>query len=152
MSSFFDVIHQSELDVAVVSLDADQGKALQLIAQVAVERPQLPILAVSGARVMATRILAGVAQRGQGILDSTGGFGELLTASAPAVESRRKREHQGTNIAKKQETTIIAVIGSSGGVGCTSLAINLGANLAQIPENNVALIDLDLALGDADVA
>ena len=47
---------------------------------------------------------------------------------------------------------MIAVLGSRGGVGCTSLAVNLGATLAQDPGNNVALIDLDLALGDADVA
>src|ERR1700682_665712 len=45
---FFDVIHQSELDVAVISLDADHAKALQLISQVTAEYPHLPILAVSG--------------------------------------------------------------------------------------------------------
>src|SRR5262249_16272438 len=39
-----------------------------------------------------------------------------------------------------------------GGVGCTSLAVNLGCNLAQNAQHNVALVDLDLALGDADVA
>ena len=39
-----------------------------------------------------------------------------------------------------------------GGVGSTSLAVNLGCTLAQDPSNTVALIDLDLALGDADVA
>ena len=39
----------------------------------------------------------------------------------------------------------------SGGVGCTSLAINLACVLAQDQRNNVAIIYLDLALGDADV-
>src|SRR5207244_4437103 len=52
----------------------------------------------------------------------------------------------------KTESRVIAVVGSRGGVGCTSLAVNLGCNLAQIPNHNVALVDLDLALGDADVA
>jgi pilus assembly protein CpaE len=47
---------------------------------------------------------------------------------------------------------VIAVLGSRGGVGCTSLAVNLGATVAQDPGHSVALIDLDLALGDADVA
>jgi pilus assembly protein CpaE len=47
---------------------------------------------------------------------------------------------------------VIAVLGSRGGVGCTSLAVNLGCTLAQDRNNSVALIDLDLALGDADVA
>src|SRR5205085_12360653 len=45
---FLDVIRQSSPDVAVVSLDADHTKALQLIAQLTAEAPGLPILAVSG--------------------------------------------------------------------------------------------------------
>jgi pilus assembly protein CpaE len=45
----------------------------------------------------------------------------------------------------------LAVVGSSGGVGCTSLAVNLGCSLARDENNSVVLIDLDLTLGDADV-
>jgi len=52
----------------------------------------------------------------------------------------------------KVESKVIAVLGSRGGVGCTSIAVNLGACLAQDPSHNAALIDLDLALGDADIA
>src|SRR5260370_60550 len=52
----------------------------------------------------------------------------------------------------KVGSVVLAVVGSRGGVGCTSLAVNLGCNLAQEKNHNVALIDLDLALGDADVA
>ena len=44
------------------------------------------------------------------------------------------------------------MLGSRGGVGTTSLAVNLAATLAADPNNAVALIDLDLALGDADIA
>ena len=47
---------------------------------------------------------------------------------------------------------VIAVLGSRGGVGCTGLAVNLGCCLAQDPGNRVVLVDLDLALGDADAA
>jgi pilus assembly protein CpaE len=50
------------------------------------------------------------------------------------------------------QSMVIAILGSRGGVGCTSLAVNLGCALAQDPSNQAALIDLDLALGDADVA
>ena len=46
---------------------------------------------------------------------------------------------------------MIAVAGAIGGVGTTSLAVNLGCVFAQDPQNSVALIDLDLCLGDADV-
>jgi pilus assembly protein CpaE len=43
------------------------------------------------------------------------------------------------------------VAGATGGVGTTSIAVNLGCALAQDPKNTVALVDLDLSLGDADV-
>jgi pilus assembly protein CpaE len=43
------------------------------------------------------------------------------------------------------------VTGATGGVGTSSLAVNLSVALAQDPANSVVLIDLDLALGDADV-
>jgi pilus assembly protein CpaE len=46
---------------------------------------------------------------------------------------------------------VIAVAGAIGGVGTTSLAVNLGCALAKSAKNSVALIDLDLCLGDADV-
>jgi pilus assembly protein CpaE len=45
----------------------------------------------------------------------------------------------------------IAVAGVTGGVGTTSLAVNLGCALAASSQRSVALVDLDLALGDADV-
>ncbi len=46
---------------------------------------------------------------------------------------------------------MIAVAGATGGVGTTSLAVNLGCILAADPGNSVALVDIDLCLGDADV-
>jgi pilus assembly protein CpaE len=49
-------------------------------------------------------------------------------------------------------SSIVAVLGSRGGVGTTTLAVNLGATLAADPNNAAALLDLDLTLGDADIA
>ena len=46
---------------------------------------------------------------------------------------------------------MIAVAGATGGVGTTSTAVNLGCIFAANNRNSVALLDLDLALGDADV-
>ena len=41
--------------------------------------------------------------------------------------------------------------GATGGVGTTSVAVNLGCVMAADPRNSVALMDIDLCLGDADV-
>jgi pilus assembly protein CpaE len=47
--------------------------------------------------------------------------------------------------------TTIAVAGATGGTGCTGLAVNLASILAADPAKSVVFVDLDLALGDADV-
>ena len=46
---------------------------------------------------------------------------------------------------------LLCVIGAKGGIGATSLAINLGASLAELPNESVALIDLNRPLGDLAV-
>jgi pilus assembly protein CpaE len=52
---------------------------------------------------------------------------------------------------KSKAGSIIAVAGASGGVGTTSFAVNLAVALCAQPRRTVALVDLDLSLGDADV-
>src|SRR5262249_24490950 len=44
---FPDVVQQSNPDAAVVALDSDSAKALQLVSQLTAQYPDLPILAVS---------------------------------------------------------------------------------------------------------
>jgi pilus assembly protein CpaE len=63
-----------------------------------------------------------------------------------------RQSSPGEPAPNRSESQVIAVLGSRGGVGCTSLAVNLAATLARDPAHGVALVDLDLALGDADVA
>ena len=60
-----------------------------------------------------------------------------------------RRFGRGDN--RPRGSQVIAVAGAIGGVGTTSLAVNFGCILAQDPQNSVALVDLDLCLGDADV-
>jgi pilus assembly protein CpaE len=141
---FLDVIQQSSPDVAIVSLDSDQVKALQLIAQLTATSPKMPILAISGRG------------DGQTILQALrSGAREFLTQPV-VLEDMLKVLHRlrGEVSPDKAATSslVVAVLGTRGGVGCTSLAVNLGCSLAEDKRNSVALLDLDLALGDADVA
>jgi pilus assembly protein CpaE len=149
---FLDVIRQSNPDVAVVSLDSDQAKALQLIAHLASEFPSLPILAISG-KGDGTSILQALRSGAKEFLTQPVVLEELLTALQRLRRTRALADSApGSNGYVKTESLVLAVLGSRGGVGCTSLAVNLGCTLAQEPGTGVALIDLDLALGDADVA
>src|SRR5262249_1808114 len=58
----------------------------------------------------------------------------------------------GTMSKQTGTSSVVAVLGSRGGVGTTTIAVNLAATLAADPANSAALIDLDLALGDADIS
>jgi pilus assembly protein CpaE len=149
---FYDVINQSHPDVVMISLDSDQNKALGLIQGLHADAPETPILAISARG------------DGQAILQALRcGAKEFITAPVVMEELLKalQRLHRtggapgsrpGDPAGGRPESQVVAVIGSRGGVGCTTLAVNLGATLAQDPKFGVALIDLDLALGDADVA
>jgi pilus assembly protein CpaE len=149
---FIDVAKQSTPDLVVVSLDADHGKALQLIQQLTVEVPALPILAVS-ARGDGQSILQALRAGAKEFLTAPVVLEELLTALQRLRVSRVAPDGTpSVNGHAQNQSLVLSVIGSRGGVGSTSIAVNLGCNIAQDPRNNVALVDLDLALGDADVA
>jgi pilus assembly protein CpaE len=148
---FFDVIRQSQPDVVVISLDSDQNKALTLIGQLAAEVSELPILAIS-ARGDGQAILQALRSGAREFLTVPVVLEELLKA----LQRLQRTQSNGTvrpgDPTPRPESQVIAILGSRGGVGCTSIGVNLGATLAQVPSYSVALVDLDLALGDADVA
>jgi pilus assembly protein CpaE len=155
---FFDVIHQSNPDVVIVALDADRSKALQLIAQLGSEYPDMPILAVSSDE---KAILQSLQRGAKYFLTQPVVLEDLLNAlkqvrraqqGAKRAAGEETDEHEERGGKVNMTSQVIAVLGSRGGVGCTSLAVNLGCALAQDPDNQVAMVDLDLALGDADVA
>ena len=149
---FFDVIQQSTPDLVVVALDGDRAKSLAMIGQLAVEYPRLPILTVSSD----SQTLLQSLQRGaKHFLTNPITLEDLVSALRKSLNEVPTAAEQRTGqsaAAQKSAAQIISVLGSRGGVGCTSLAVNLAATLASFPDSAVALIDLDLALGDADIA
>ncbi|MCS6852826.1 MAG: AAA family ATPase [Gemmataceae bacterium] len=145
---FPDVIQQSSPDVAIVSLDADRAKAIQLVTQIAADSPDLPILVVSSDHQSILQAL----QRGAKFFLTQPVVLEELLAALRRVPPRGATAAFGKETAAATKSCqVIAVLGSRGGIGCTTVAVNLGCDLARHETNNVALVDLDLALGDADV-
>jgi len=142
---FVDVVGQTHPDVAVVSLDHDCERGLELIAQLHQAAPECSVLVVSSS------------SDGALILRSMrAGAKEFLTHPVRIEDmlgSLERIGHQrfGQGDSQTRGSTAIAVCGAAGGVGSTSLAVNLGCVLARDTQNSVALIDLDLTLGDADV-
>ncbi len=148
---FGDVIQQSKPDVALVALDADPTRGLQLIAQLSGDMPYMPILAVSS-RTDGQFILQTLRSGAKEFLTQPLVLEELLTATQRIRAQTRSRSSELSGLNPQAQGKIIAVAGSRGGNGATSLAVNLGCALAEDKHHSVALIDLDLALGDADVS
>ena len=150
---FIDVARQSTPDIAVIALDSDQQKAVQLIGQLTAEFPGMPVLAVS-ARGDGQSILLALRNGAKEFLTQPVVLEELLGALQRLKQAARVGNdgQPSANGTVKVESLVVAVVGSRGGVGSTSIAVNIGCDLAQDKQHNVALVDLDLALGDADVA
>lgn len=149
---FFEVIQASMPDLVIVTLDADKNKALQMIGQLSIEHPKLPILTISHDH---QALLQSLQKGAKYFLTHPVGLEDMLAALRRALgEANGEVPSAGGSASSRQtgSSSMIAVLGSRGGVGTTTLAVNMAATLAADPTNAAALIDLDLALGDADIA
>lgn len=142
---FADVVAQTSPDIAVVAIDRDRAKGLELVAQLGGSSPECSILVVSSSND-GHLILKAMRAGAKEFLTQPVRVEDLLAALERMTERRLGRGEK-----KVRGNQVIAVCGAIGGVGSTSLAVNLGCALARDDRNAVALVDLDLALGDADV-
>lgn len=141
---FLDIVEQTTPDVAIIDLDSEDQKALTLIESMTRKFPNCSIIAVSS-RSEGQLILSAMRAGAREFLNSPIQIDELVSAL----------DRVSTSMIGEGKTSksgqVISVAGASGGVGTTSIAVNLACALAANPENNVVLVDLDLSLGDADV-
>jgi pilus assembly protein CpaE len=142
---FGDVIGQTNPDIGFVAMDSNPDKALELVGALTKSAPNCAILVTSSST------------DGNLILRTMrAGAKEFLTQPLKAEDlaaalERVARGRVGGASGRERGCTVIAVTGATGGVGSTSLAVNLGCSLAANEANSVVLLDLDLCLGDADV-
>ncbi|MCP4193044.1 MAG: MinD/ParA family protein [Planctomycetaceae bacterium] len=141
---FTDVVDQSSPDVGVVSIDEDPGKAIRLIESLRTSTG-FSVVVISSSNDGAL-ILQAMRAGAKEFLTQPLSVGELVAAF-----DRISDQHAGTGDSKTNGCVCLSVAGGSGGVGSTSLTVNLGCALAADEANSVALVDLDMSLGDADV-
>lgn len=142
---FADVVAQTNPDIGMVAVDADPQKALELVGRLASASPNCAVLVVSSSND-GNLILQALRAGAKEFLTQPLRIEDLLGALGRIGERRL-----GRGETRPRGSQVIAVAGAIGGVGTTSLATNLGCILARDPQNAVALVDLDLCLGDADV-
>ena len=143
---FVDVLTQTNPDIALIAIDGDPQRGLALVAQVSNDFPTCSPLVVSASQE-GSLILQAMRNGAREFLSYPLQIDDFIAA----LDRIRSSAQGGKGGGKARVSRVVAIAGASGGVGCTSLAINLACILAQSPKNTVAVIDLDIALGDADV-
>ncbi len=143
---FADVAMQTQPDIALISLDANPEAALELLARLVRDLPSCSCLCIS-ASTEGSLILRAMRNGAKEFLNFPLNLEDFMAALDRIRQTLGGRGGDSPN----KQSQVITITGVCGGVGCTSLAINLACILAQQPRNNVAILDLDLALGDADV-
>ncbi len=143
---FLDVVMQTRPDIALIALDSDPGKGMSLVAKISQELPECHVLVISSS-TEGSLILQAMRNGAKEFLSLPLKLEDVLSA----LERIRQTQFSRTGEGQVRSCQVISVAGASGGVGCTSLAVNLGCILARSEQNSVVVIDLDFALGDSDV-
>ena len=142
---FADVVGQTAPDIGIVAIDTNPDQALKLIETLQTQSPACSVLVLSSSSD-GQLILRAMRAGAKEFLTLPLTLEELVTA-IQRIGNQRGMVAGG----KTRSSTVIAIAGATGGVGTTSVAVNLSCILARQPENSVVLVDLDLSLGDADV-
>ena len=131
-------------DLCLVALDSEPGQAVELIAGIVQALPNAVVLPAS-ANCDSTLILKSI----------RAGAREFLTLPIEASElmeiiTRLFRGRGDSASTAVKGPQIITVTGAAGGVGCTSLAVNLATSMAGSHEFETILLDFDLMFGSVD--
>jgi pilus assembly protein CpaE len=130
-------IKQFRADVVVVHLEPTPELVLETVRQVASDDGTPPVFVISSntdGELILAALRAGVKEFLPKPIER-----RQLTE---ALERLVKNSSSGSTTGR-----LISVVGSAGGVGTTTLAVNLAAELADVAEGDVAVVDLDFRLG-----
>ena len=139
-----EMLRKNALDILVVELSPkiDFTSSLSRMERVRSEFPDLSIFVTSSSKAPEL-IIAAMRAGAQEFLAKPINEHELNQA----VERSRRRKDFASG--RRQPGQLISVFSKTGGVGVTTLAVNLGVALAQGESKRAALVDLNLQHGDA---
>lgn len=134
-------------DLVLVNLDGDPVQAVNLILAVVQDYPKVAVLPVS--RVRDSSIILKVIRAGAREFLSLPTDEEELLATINRLIQRREDARPAPAVVNKGPH-VIAITGAAGGIGCTTLAVNLATTLAKTSSQETVLVDFDLMLGSLD--
>lgn len=129
---FPDVIAQAQPDLALVVLDSNPTKGLELIGRIHADAPDCTVLVVSSS-TEGSLILQAMRNGAKEFLAAPLKIDDFLSA----LDRLRHLTVKNSVDGQVRTSQVIALAGASGGVGCTSLAINLACCLAQRGQQRV---------------
>lgn len=140
---------EADPDVVLVSLEEPLARALRTIEVLSITFPHKGIIAVAPTTDRdATRkaIRAGA----RDFLTTPFGRDDVERAVVAVFEAQNKRQELSSpeNRQVIAKGAIVVVFGAKGGIGKTTLAVNLATAIEHTTKSRVALVDLDLQMGD----
>lgn len=130
------------VDAVAVNLDDDLEFGLNLVQRIVRAAPDLAIIGISADTSPKTIISA-----------MRAGCAQFVTAPVDAPDLANALDRiRHTHVGVTTESRRICVVGSAGGVGCTTIACNLAMELAQVTGRRSGLVDLNLEFGDVACA
>ncbi len=132
----------SEFDVVVIDLDSDQEAALELVSQICSRDASATVIVYSVSRdpEVVVRCMRAGAREFLAMPVSKPHLAEAL--------ARVAERHADSSEKPKADGKILVFWGAKGGVGVTTLATNFAVALRAEAGSRVALVDLNLQLGD----
>jgi pilus assembly protein CpaE len=131
-------------ELVLVALDSNPIQAIHLIQAILQKTPNVAVLPASRDRdsgVILRVIRAGARE----FLPLPTEANDLLDSVRRLIRPREEAQTSGV-----RGPQIVTITGASGGVGCTSLAVNLGTTLAKASQHEAILADFDLLFGSVD--
>ncbi len=131
-------------EMVIVVVDDDNEQALSLIETISLSHPRVTLMP-AGADHDATTILRTIRAGAREFLPLPINARELIETARRVCPGRDPNASAGP-----RGPQVIAVTGAAGGVGCSSLAVNLATTLAKLSRRDTVLVDFDLLLGSLE--
>jgi pilus assembly protein CpaE len=134
---------EHDCDVLIVDIDDDTERALELVEAASAINPSLTVMVYARAKDPDLMVRCMRARAREFLIDpiSPSTVTEALVHASVRLDEVRRQ--------KKATGKCLTFVGAKGGVGVTTIAANFAVALALESESSVALVDLNLNLGDA---
>ena len=148
----FTLAYQLRPDIVLMRLEEPLVRPVQTLSRMNDGMPDLPIIVYSteaNIRLMRQSMVSGASDYLQEPLSS-----DDLENSIMRVLERKEREamrRRGELAEPVAQGTVITVFGAKGGIGKTTIAVNLAVALATEAHQTVALVDMDTRFGDVAI-